>query len=51
MQKRKSIFTKMLSFINLDYIDIPLSQNTPLPNYMDYDCHHNVIEIFGKMPL
>lgn len=31
MVKRKSIFTKLFSYINLDYIDIPLAVNTPLP--------------------
>lgn len=51
MQKRKSILNPLFSLINMDYLDIPLSQNTPLPSWMDYNCHHHVIEIFGKIPI
>lgn len=36
MVKRNSVFNPIFKLINMDYIDIPLSVNTPLPNWMDY---------------
>lgn len=47
MLKRKSIFNPLFWLFNLDYIDIPLSKNMPLPPWMEYTCHHNVIEFYG----
>lgn len=50
MYKRKSLFNPLFWFLNMDLIDIPLSKNMPLPTWMDYKCHHNVIELFGQIP-
>ncbi|KRW98643.1 Cytochrome cd1-nitrite reductase-like, heme d1 domain [Pseudocohnilembus persalinus] len=50
MTKRRSIFNPLYKLINMDYVDIPLAQNTPLPQWMDYQCHQGVIELFGQIP-
>lgn len=50
MQKRKSIFNPLFWLLNMDYIDIPLSKNMPLPTWMEYNNHHNIIELYGRIP-
>lgn len=38
-------FPKLSYILNIDYQEIPMVKNSPLPEWLDYKYHHNIIEL------
>lgn len=45
-----NIFDKFLHLINQDWEYIPFSQNNPLPEYLEFKFHRNVLEVIRIKP-
>ncbi|KRX06742.1 hypothetical protein PPERSA_09144 [Pseudocohnilembus persalinus] len=41
------IFPNLFRFLNIEYIEIPMVSNSPLPNWLGYQYHHDLIEMRG----
>lgn len=43
--KRNKVIDTLLKFINFDWEYIPFSQNNPLPEYLQFKYHRDILEI------
>lgn len=50
LKKRESNFNFFWKTLNMDYVDIPFSQNSALPSWMNFKFKNNILEIYGCMP-
>lgn len=41
-------FPYLFKLFNAEYVDYPMISNSPLPPWLNYQYHHDIIDLYGK---